>query len=133
MRNLIAVAAFFAGSAAYAQPVDVGTGDWSTLPEARQRGQIAVGGAVATAIEVMARERKCNVPGMGPRRVDLSVPFTLKFNSPRQVERIVIRDLGCPELETLLGRVVQRLASEGEFIAGSTPGWYRSVLEMTID
>jgi hypothetical protein len=61
------------------------------------------------------------------------VPFTLKFQGSHQVEQIVMRDVGCPELETLLGRVVQRLAAEGEFVANKGPGWYRSVLELTIN
>lgn len=133
MKRLIALAALLAGSAAHSQPVDVGTGDWATLPEARQVGQRNIGLAVAEEVEQLRRKGSCKVPGLGPRRVDISVPFTLKFQNSWRVERIVMRDLGCPELETLLGRVVQRLASQGEFVAAGEPGWYRGVLDLTVD
>jgi hypothetical protein len=130
---LIAIAALLAGSAAVAQPVDVGTGDWENLPEARQTGQNRMGSAVAAAVEAIARKGSCQVPGLGRRRVDISVPFTMKFQSSRRVEQIVLRDVGCPELETLLGRVVQRLAAEGDFLAPGEPGWYRSSFDLTIN
>jgi hypothetical protein len=132
-KSAIALAALLAASAAHAQPVDVGTGDWANLPEARQTGQSHLGSAVAAAVEGIARKGDCKVAGLGPRGVDISVPFTLKFSSSWRVERIVLRDLGCPELETLLGRVVQRLAAQREFVAPNGPGWYRSVFDLTVD
>jgi hypothetical protein len=132
MKKLLAVAALLAGSAVQAQPVDVGTGDWSKLPEARRTGLSNIGTATADAVEELGRKGTCRVPGLGPRRVDISVPFALKFRGSR-VEQIVLRDVGCPELETLLGRVVQRLAAQEEFVANKGPGWYRSVLELTVE
>jgi hypothetical protein len=33
----------------------------------------------------------------------------------------------------LVGRVVQRLAAQGEFVATDGPGWYRSVFDLTIE
>lgn len=133
MKKALAVAALLVSSAAHAQPVDVGTGDWARFPVARQTGQSQIGPAVADAVQTLGRSGTCRVPGLGPRRVNISVPFTLRFERSQQVERIVVRDVGCPELETLVGRVLQRLAAQGEFVATGGPGWYRSVFDLTID
>lgn len=134
MKKLIGMAILAtAATSVQAQQVDVGTGDWSNLPRARVVGNANVGQAVAAEVERIGRDRSCQVAGLGPRRVDIAIPFVLEIDSSQQVQRIVVKDIGCPELETLLGRVVQRLASIGEYSGTEGPGWYRSVLELSVD
>lgn len=134
MKKLIGLAILAtAATSAHAQQVDVGTGDWHSLPQARVLGNANIGRAVADEVERIGRQQSCSVDGLGTARVNLSIPFVLEFDSSQRVQRIVVKDVGCPELETLLGRVVQRLASFGEYGATQGPGWYRSVLELSID
>ncbi len=134
MKKLIGMAILAtAATSVQAQQVDVGTGDWSSLPRARVVGNANVGPAVAAEVERIGRDRSCQVEGLGPRRVDIAVPFVLEIDSSQHVQRIVVKDIGCPELETLLGQVVQRLAAIGEYSGTEGPGWYRSAIELSID
>lgn len=136
MLKLAALAIIAFGTAtvqAQAPTVDVGTGNWSALPEARVIGNVHIGSAVADEVARIGRERSCQVAGLGRDSVDLTVPFVLEFDDAGRVQRIVLRDIGCPELETLLGRAVQRLADLREYRPSAGPGWYRSALELSVD
>ena len=134
MKTIFAAMALLVGSAtAQAQQVDVGTGDWTQLPTARNLRSMTISEAAMQRVEAIGRRRTCAVPGLGPRRISLSVPFTIRFDEERRAQRIVLRDLGCPELETVLGRVVQGMAARGAYAPSGGPGWYRNALEFTIE
>ena len=125
---LVIAAAISATSAAAQTTVDVGTGDWSRIPEVQPRGQLRMADAQMDAIEQIAEQRRCNVPGLSPQAVDISVPFLIRYGANGSVERIVLQDLRCPELEVALGAAVLHLARADEYRPrGNTiPGWYRS-------
>ena len=118
----------FVSAAAGAQNVDVGTGDWSAIPEVQPRGLVRMADAQMDLIESVGASGRCNVPGLGREAVDLMVPFLIRFNSEGSVERIIMRDLSCPELEVALGAAVVHLARANEYRlrSGSPAGWYRS-------
>lgn len=123
----------FSASAA-AQPVDVGTGDWSSIPEARTRGEFRMNDAQMDMIEQVAAEGRCNVPGLERRRVDINVPFLIRFAEDGEVERIVLQDLSCPQLEIALGAALLQLAEAGEYRPSGQPrGWYRSQIGFAND
>jgi hypothetical protein len=79
------------------------------------------------AIERIAEVRRCNVAGLRPEAVDISVPFLIRYGADGAVERIVLQDLDCPELEVALGAAVLHLARADEYRPRNVvPGWYRS-------
>ncbi len=123
-----AALALSATSAAAQINVDVGTGDWSSIPEVRPRGNLRMADAQMDMIERVAEQGRCSVPGLGAQRVDISVPFLIRYGADGTVERIVLQDLRCPELEGALGAAVLHLARADEYRprGSTTPGWYRS-------
>ncbi len=125
---LIVAVAMAAAPAAAQTTVDVGTGDWSRIPEVRPRGHMQMADAQMDMIEQVAGQGRCNVPGLGARAVDISVPFLIRYGANGTVERIVLQDLRCPELEVALGAAVLHLARADEYRprGHTVPGWYRS-------
>ncbi len=111
-----------------AQSVDVGTGDWSEIPSVQPRGQVRMADAQMDLIESIAASGRCNVPGLEATAVNIKVPFLIRFDGQGGVDRIVLRDLNCPDLEVTLGAAVVHLARANEYRPrGSQPsGWYRS-------
>ena len=108
--------------------VDVGTGDWSRIPEVQPRGNLRMADAQMDLIEQIAQQGRCNVPGLSAQAVDISVPFLIRYAANGAIERIVLQDLHCPDLEVALGAAVLHLARADEYRPrGNTlPGWYRS-------
>ena len=128
-RSFLIVAAALTATGAMAQTnVDVGKGDWSRIPEVQPRGQLRMADAQMDQIERIAAEGRCSVPGLNRTAVDISVPFLIRYGADGSVERIVLQDLSCPELEVTLGAAVLHLARADEYRPRGTtvPGWYRS-------
>lgn len=121
--------ALFCSAAAGAQTVDVGRGDWQRFPEAGRSGRLYLSNGAMDAIEALGRQQACQVPGLGRSAVDINVPFVLRFDASGRVERIVLRDLGCPALEQVLAHSLQGLASAGEFRPTRGAGWHRSTIQ----
>lgn len=115
---------------ANAQSVEVGEGDWSEVPVIAARGVMRMTSDIVDRLHTIAKETRCDVQGFKPRRIDLSVPFVIRFTPGGAVERIVLRDLKCPQLETTLGAVVLQMAKAGEYrpTGENQERWYRSEL-----
>lgn len=125
---LIGAMAFLAAPATAQVTVDVGRGDWSRIPHVQPRGQLRMADAQMDAIERIAEQGRCNVAGMRREAVDIADPFLIRYGADGSVERIVLQDLGCPELEVTLGAAVHHLARGNEYRprGNVVPGWYRS-------
>jgi len=125
---MLAALAFFAASAEAQTTVDVGTGDWSAIPEVQPRGNLRMADSQMDLIEQVAEQGRCTVPGLGRQAIDISVPFLIRYGANGTVEQIVLQDLRCPELEVALGAAVLHLARADEYRPRGTvvPGWYRS-------
>ncbi len=117
---------------ANAQSVEVGQGDWSALPAIKPRGQVQMPPSVLDQLHKLARETDCSVRGFKPSLIDLKVPYVIGFTAEGAVDRIVLRDLQCPQLETALGHVLLQMALAGEYRPrrGSAERWYRSELSL---
>lgn len=127
-RLAIGMGLALAASAANAQSVEVGEGDWSNVPAIRSQGNLTMSPWQMTQIENLARAGTCQVEGLRRGRVDLTIPFVIQFNATGQIERIVLRNQRCPQLEGIVGGAVLRLAQAGEFrpTGENAAGWYRS-------
>jgi hypothetical protein len=131
---LLAAAAALPLGAAQAQSVETGTGDWSAMPELQQRNEYFMSDQSMDEIEDVGRRQVCQVPGLSGVGVSLDVPFAVKFDPNGAAQRIVVRDMGCHDLEMVLGRVLAQLTNAGEYrpTGASRNGWYRSTLSFTL-
>ena len=127
---LFGAAAMMVASSAQAQVVQVGQGDWSSVPAIHARGQIRLGDTMLARLHELGAQQVCNVPGLSRRLVDLTVPFVIRFTPQGDVEQIVVRNTGCPQLESIVGGAVLQMARAGEYrpTGENQERWYRSEL-----
>ena len=123
-----------AASPAAAQIVESADGTWESLPLIAARGDYNMGPGAIDRIQRLAHDRTCNVPGLGPRRIDLTIPIALQFDSAGALQRIVVRRMGCPQLDSVMGGVALDLARRGEYrpTGENQTGWYRSEISFTV-
>jgi hypothetical protein len=131
-RIMLGLGLFLAATGtASAQSVEVGEGDWSALPVIEPRGHVQMPPTVLDRLHKLARETDCSVRGFKASLIDLSVPYVIGFTAQGKVDRIVLRDLKCPQLETALGNVLLQMAMAGEYRRSrGTERWYRSELSL---
>jgi hypothetical protein len=117
-----------ASTAASAQSIESALGDWSDVPTIEPRGATRISNLSLDRLHELAAQEVCEVPGFHRRQIDLSVPVLIQFTPENTVERVIIRKLGCDQLETLVGGVVLELARAGEYrpTGENQERWYRS-------
>jgi hypothetical protein len=134
MKRLLMIALLLMSAPAAAQTVLADGGDWSGVPEIQPRGEHRMSFASMNRIEELAKSGECTVSGLGRRQIDLSVPFILEFTPEGQVKTVVVRELGCDRLESIMGGVIIQLARAGEYkpTGENRLGWYRSELSFRL-
>ena len=126
---IAAAVALAAGSApAFAQTVEVASGDWSNIPAIEPRGSQFIDEPTVLLLERIARSGDCEAAGFRRNSLDIRVPLLLRFQPDGGIERIVLARSGCDELDRHLGGIVLKLARAGEYqgTGENQTGWYRS-------
>lgn len=117
-RALLFLAACAAAAPAAAQTVQTGTADWNALPQARMRhsyAQYIDQNHVTLWTEQVLKSGQCNVKGMRPDRFDIDVPYAVLVQPDGTVTRILIPDMGCAGLNTIVGSTVMDIVKAGAF------------------
>ena len=134
MKRLAIIALALTAAPAAAQSVSSAAGDWSQVPEIRARGQHRMSSEAMDRVEELAKSGECSVPGLRREHIELTVPFVLEFDPGGEVQRVVVRKLGCERLESIMGGVILQLARAGEYRPSGENqlGWYRSELSFSL-
>jgi hypothetical protein len=134
MKRLLMMSLLLMSAPAAAQTVLSAGGDWSGVPEIRPRGEHRMSFASMDSIEELAKSGECSLPGLGRKQIKLSVPFVLEFTPEGRVKTVVVRELGCDRLESIMGGVIMQLARAGEYrpTGENQLGWYRSELSFSL-
>jgi hypothetical protein len=113
-----------------AQTVQSAEGDWSGLPFLIFGEDEIISGEVPAALQQLVTSGECSLRGVSKRKVDMTVPFLVRFSSANTVEQVVVRKLGCAKAEAILGATIVRLAKAGTLkpTGENNTGWYRSEL-----
>ena len=131
---IAALALMLAQPVAAALPdIEVGRADWGTFERVRPRVQLPTPRIIAKVEEIM-RMRQCELPGQRTRRFDITVNYAIRFDQQRQVDRIVVEDIGCPLIETLVGNAVTELLRNDLMTLPATRDerWYTGDLNFTL-
>lgn len=126
MRSLLALLAIMAAAPAVAQTVESAEGDWRNIPYVKMSKQYSLPNATINKISAIAERGEC--PAIGNRRkVDLDMPYMVRFTPQGSIERIVVKRIGCGEVEKLVGAAVLSLAQAGAYTptGENQAGWYR--------
>jgi hypothetical protein len=134
MKRLLMIALLMTAAPAAAQTITSAGGDWSQVPEIRARGLHRMSSESMDRIEELAKSGECSVPGLDRNRIDLTVPFVLEFAPGGELQKVVVRKLGCEQLESIMGGVILQLARAGEYkpTGENHLGWYRSELSFSL-
>ena len=135
IRIIFAASALFASQAALAQAVEVAEGDWSDIPPAALADSRAyISDQSMTKIDKLLAAGKC--PSVGNRKyVNLNVPILVQFDPGDQVQKIVVRRIGCPEVEAIVGGIAAGRAKLGYYksTGKNKAGWYRSEISYSVN
>jgi len=118
---------------AAAQRVEVASGDWSRLPLMKTSVYVSIPGDAVDQIHRLVTSGQCALKGASKKRIDMTVPFLVRFAPNGSLEHVVLRDLGCPKAEGILARVVLNWAKTGTIKGAGTndQGWYRSEISFS--
>lgn len=118
---------------AAAQKVEVASGDWSRLPVMETSNYVQIPADAVDQIHRLVTSGQCELKGASKRRIDMTVPFLVRFAPDGSLDHVVLRDLGCPKAEGILARVVLNWAKTGTIKSGGTnkEGWYRSEISFS--
>lgn len=133
MTAALAAALLLGSVPAAAASVEVATGDWSNIPWAERRAYNIISGEAVDRIHKSFANGSCKMRGQTKNRVNLRVPFLVKFADDGSVDRIVVRKLGCPDVEAVLGSALLHQVKGGDYKAtGENEAlWYRSEVLLT--
>lgn len=135
MKRIIALALFAAAVPASSATVEVADGDWAHLPALEQRNSDHLSSkALARIHEVLLSERKCTVPGQSSGLASVTMPFAVQYGPDGQVARLVMKRLGCPEVESILGGVLLEMLRGGDYrvTVASPERWYKAELNFEL-
>ena len=133
MKAALAAALLLGSVPASAASVEVATGDWSNIPWAEHRAYNIISGEAVERIHKSFADGSCKLRGQSKTRLNLRVPFLVKFGGDGSVERIVVRKLGCPDVESVIGSSLLHQVKGGDYKAtGENDAlWYRSEVRLT--
>jgi hypothetical protein len=135
IRILLATSAALLSQSALAQSVEVAEGDWSDIPAASNTGGPAyISERFMGQIDKLLAAGKC--PSVGNRKyANLNVPILVQFDGGDQVQKIVVRRIGCPEVESIVGGIAAGRAKQGYYksTGKNQTGWYRSEISYSVN
>src|SRR3954463_16233540 len=115
-KAVLALAAFGLSAPAPAQKVVSAHGDWSAIPQAATRHSYAEyvdANRLTLWMEQALRDGTCKVRGMTPTKFDVDVPYAVLVEPDGSVSQIMIPEMGCPALNTIVGSTVVERGKHG--------------------
>lgn len=115
------------------QTIEVGKANWQKMPQLAQVERPLPYAEMVGLVEQLLTEKQCRLRGQSPRRFDITVPYAVLVGPDGEASRIVVADMGCVPLETMVGNIVADRAQLGDFrsAAAATPTWYSSKINFT--
>jgi hypothetical protein len=133
MLTMMLASSLLAASAPSEIRVDVGRVNVAALPKVETERALPTADMVDKVEEILATE-KCRLRGQSKERFDIDVPYAVLVQPDGGAGRVVVSEIGCPELETFVGLVVLELARAGDFAAlgQSKARWFGGSLNFNL-
>ena len=109
-----------------AQNVSSGEGDWSGIPELSKNRIVELSSGAQNMVEKVVAQGKCKAVG-SKNRVNLALPFLVEFAPDNTVASIMVKRIGCPEVESIAASTALIAARAGQIAPNgdNAAGWYR--------
>jgi hypothetical protein len=135
MIRIAAALALCVAAPALAQSVEVAEGNWASIPPVEPVDyRVRISDDSMKRIERIVQAGDC--PAIGRRdRVRMKAQFLVQFSAGGTAERVVVKRLGCPEVETIVGSIVLARLKEGFYrpTGVNQTGWYKSSIEYQLN
>ncbi len=125
--------ALAASTATSSVQVDVGRFDTKDFPNVIKLDRRLPHGNMTNRVEKLFRNGTCDIDGQSKRRFDITVPYAVLMDKTGTLQKVVVAEVGCAALESLVGQVVIAQAGRGDFRPQHQDGarWYASDLNFT--
>ena len=122
------------GSAPAEVRVDVGRIDLARLPSVEPRAMNLPTPGMVAQVEQILGEGKCKLRGQSKAKFDIDVSYAILLHPDGSASRVVVSEMGCPEIESLAGLVVLELARQREFdtTGQAKARWFGSTLNFNL-
>ena len=115
-------------AAATSNPINVGKFDPSQFPNAVKVSRRMPQEELTARADRIMQSGRCSFPGQSADRYSIDVPYAVLLQPTGEVSQVVVKEIGCPELELLTGEVANELAKARDFRPTKAPSeqWYVS-------
>ncbi|MBV8686110.1 MAG: hypothetical protein JOZ90_02865 [Alphaproteobacteria bacterium] len=97
-----------------AQTVETGRGEFSKFPQLRKKNiPYDYNRLIAWTSDILAKG-ECKLKGQRPNKFDIDVPYAALVEPDGTVRRIIIQEIGCPQLETMVGSTILDMVKRGD-------------------
>ena len=113
--------------------VEVGRFDADSFPDLIKMERRLPHGEMTRRVHEMLADGKCRIEGQSDRRFDITVPYAVLMDEEGEVQRVVVKEVGCVPLESLVGQIVLAQSDRGDFQVKHEAGerWYASDVYFT--
>jgi hypothetical protein len=124
---MIAALLLLAAPTTYA-PLFVGRFDPTDFPNAQKIERRMPHADLNNRVERILADKRCKLEGQTKARFDIVVPYAVLMTPAGKPEKVVVKDIGCSPIETLVGQIGSELANAGDFKVAHSSGrrWYVS-------
>ena len=128
MPGISLAALALSASTSFSVPVEVGRFDPANFPDLIKLERQLPHGEMTRRVEKILEERRCELSGQSHRRFDITVPYAVLMNTAGKPQRIVVAEVGCAPIETLVGQIIIAQSDRGDFRIQHNAGdrWYSS-------
>ena len=131
--GLALLAAVSGDVSAAGSQVSVAGGDWSNIPLVKRSSNLRISDELISKIEAAAFG-ECAKPGQSKKRLNMNIPFLVRFMADGSVDQVVVKRLNCPTIEEAAGGAVLQMARAGEYrpTGENAAGWYRGEITISV-
>lgn len=121
---MISAAMFSAPLAAHS--VETAKGNWSEIPLLARHHTVRLSDQALANIDTLVAAGKCDAIKKD-QRIDLDMDFLVEFSQDNQIKRVVVEEIGCPEVEAIAATATSQAAHKGWLkpTGENDAGWYR--------
>jgi hypothetical protein len=115
-----------ATSATGPAPVTVGKFNPTAFPKAILRDRRMPQEELTARADIIMKANACSFPGQSIDNYAITVPYAALVQPSGAVSKIIVHEVGCPDLEILTGQVANELSKAGDFKPTNAPSeqWY---------
>jgi hypothetical protein len=109
-------------------PVQVGNFNPTAFPKAVMRYRRMPQADLTDRADRIMAAGVCKFAGQDKNHYSITVPYAVQLTPTGEAVKVIVHEVGCPDLELLTGQVANELAKAGDFKPTNAPGaqWYIS-------